>query len=362
MHRFMLGIGLYVCAFALVAETRLQQRDEPAEAAAVQRELRTHSNGVAELLSSRHGARDLLAATWLLDFRELPGLRHEDSDSSESTPRIDIRALRERALATALEEGDVAALNLWLPHLAKQNDHDGSARVRAALREADASNLNVWLAELAVLDRRNEQSQAALEAVMQAAAQTTHLNTHYDDGVRILTASLMSAPLPPNLLRPVKDEYGIEDAEFAAAVPAMDIMATLAFPPTTALFETCLPDDTHGVVSERLRADCMAVARIASLDSDIALSEMIATSLWRRLAAGTASDAEALRHYRDVRWRYEAWTQIVLDGGSDPSAELVMMKARLRGADEIEAFKAKLVNADIPLEAPEGWQPSSPLP
>jgi hypothetical protein len=274
--------------------------------------------------------------------------------AADGTPREDIEARFAAALGNAVrlqpDNPDIAWLEtMRCPPTATTCDRASGLQ---RLMRLDPDNAATWLA---AADRAYQDGDmAAFDEYLHLAAQTSHYDSRYGTGSRLLADFLATAPLPPRSSqadRAMRKMAGLgsgpalSDADLATVLASIHDPSALDLPAFTPAYRACRPP-----LPASRRRDCMGTSmRLAEGDT------LIARMMGARQMVNLSAGAPANRYWRE-RLRQNQWllaSARTFPGWTGPDSLRAVWQL-----GEVPALQAWLKANDHAM--PPGWLPDDP--
>jgi len=294
-------------------------------------------------------------------FRERSGQAKAASILHPDAPSPDANEL----VRAALRQGWDDPLLLWMaiadcPASAAACDAPAAL---ARLREIEPENAANWLfpssAQGADAVQGTLADAADADKRLAAIAESTRVNMHYADLLRLFVDAVSVAPVPDAVL--AITEPPESDPEIVQLTYASGMSMAVAWPSIGKLTERCR-GEAVAVGGEHLRQLCREAMTVLHQQADTVLIDIFASrTLLEVLPEG--AEKEAIRQaQRNRRWQVAAGTELMLGAGDGSISDnvRVQMQDILKlvndpEATEISHLRDRLVAAGVSLEAPADW-------
>lgn len=343
MRRWWLLVLLVLVGVAYVYRVPLVERvqDLPGAWRAYQSEQRAtevqhYQLQVIDELGKRDAARDVLVAAIQAHLSE-GGIARRRADA---------------LMGRAIDKGGDDVLIAWVaaadcpgtPAACKPD------KALAKLSKLAADNAASWLlvAHAAAAAKDDKGVRNALARAARAE--------RYDDMSQELLGAVLAAYRSLKVPPPKRDDDAPRGgADTAYVVPALDLALGAAVPPHQVLLDRCKP--ARVVKDDTARTDCLAYFQLLERTSTSAVGYVVGLKGQLQLN-GDGPESEPLREkLRNWQWQSSKVGQLSVDDFDDTrTLETYLENWRDRG--ELGALRARLLEHNIPLDAPADWTPA----
>ncbi|MGQ0799108.1 MAG: hypothetical protein ACT4NL_03215 [Pseudomarimonas sp.] len=225
-----------------------------------------------------------------------------------------------------------------------------------------------WILKLRQAQRMGEPSEAIARVLHEAARVVTGTRPWFFELARHFDRAFSLVPMPNGLAELTHQEIirasnqdtqigPTQTEEFVRMSMGLNLAVTHGLSSWQSLTIAC---DKAAAADKARQPACLQLGRVLALHGKTLIDTRVGLVIWHRMVDGQDAAIEVIERKRASYWMGESYAELASVHESEKGLQQFFDHIRRPGADEMDYIRELLTEAEVSLEPPPQWLPSSP--